>query len=182
MDIAKPQRSSLALTTLTFFGQSDHPFTSQWAAAPQPNVLADRGEQLGILGVILQTGFLMGVVLALLRRFELPFGSLTLLIGANTAFVTLIRGLDPVILVGVLGGLMADLLVALLRPSIDRVAELRVFAFLAPALLYGLYFLGLILTDGVWWPVHVWAGAPVIAGLVGWLLSLVIVPPTPAAR
>jgi len=133
-----------------------------------------------VLGVILQTGLLMGVVLVLLRRFDLPFGSLTLLMGVNAVFVTMIRGADPVILIGVIGGLAADVLVRVLRPAPERLAQLRLFAFLVPVLTYALYFRGLIVADGVWWPVHLWAGAPVVAGLVGLVLSLAVVPsPTP---
>ena len=172
--------ATLTLTMLTFFAQFDHPFTSQWAASPQPALPAEAAEELGVLGVILQTGLLMGVVLVLLRRFDLPFGSLTLLMGVNAAFVTMIRGADPVILIGVIGGLAADVLVRVLRPAPERLAQLRLFAFLVPVLTYALYFRGLIVADGVWWPVHLWAGAPVVAGLVGLVLSLAVVPsPTP---
>jgi hypothetical protein len=39
------------------------------------------------------------------------------------------------------------------------------------------YFLALRLTEGIWWSVHVWAGAIVLAGLVGWLVSYLVVPP-----
>ncbi len=34
----------------------------------------------------------------------------------------------------------------------------------------------LVRVDGVWWPVHLWAGTPLVAGLTGWLLSLLAVP------
>jgi len=162
---------------LTFFGQFDHPFTSQWSALPRTFVPVEPAEELGLLGIVLQSALLMGVVLLLVRRFDLPFRSLTFLMGVNAIFVTLIQGADPVILVGVLGGLAADVLLVVLRPSPARLAHLRVFAFLVPALLYTIYFAGLIRVDGVWWPVHLWAGAPVVAGLTGWLVSLAVVPP-----
>jgi hypothetical protein len=45
-----------------------------------------------------------------------------------------------------------------------------------PLVWYSLYFLALHLTHGVWWSVHVWAGAIVVAGLVGWLVSYLVVP------
>jgi hypothetical protein len=175
--------ATLTLTLLTFFAQFDHPFTSQWSALPRPNVPAELAEQLGMLGVILHAGLLMGVVLLLVRRFDLPVGSLTFLMGLNAAFVTLIREPDPIILVGVLGGMAADVLRAALRPSPARLPQLRLFAFLVPFVLYALYFYGLIRVDGVWWPVHLWAGAPFVAGLAGLLVSLLVVPPaTPAAE
>jgi hypothetical protein len=172
--------ATLTLTMLTFFGQFDHPFTAQWAALPQTFVPVQPAEELGMLGVIFQSALLMGVVLLLVRRFDLPPGSLTFLMGVNAIFVTLIMGADPVIVVGIAGGVAADVAYRLLRPSPSRLTQLRVFAFLVPAVLYALYFAGLIRADGVWWPVHVWAGAPVVAGLTGLLVSLVAVsPPAP---
>ncbi len=174
--------ATLTLTMLTFFGQFDHPFTSQWSALPMPALPPEPAEELGMLGIILHTGLLMGVVLLLVRRFDLPPGSLTFLMGVNAVFVTLIKGADPIILVGVLAGVAADLLLTSLRPSPERLTQARLFAFLVPVLLYTLYFYGLIEVDGVWWPVHLWAGAPVVAGLTGWIVSLVVLPPpTPAA-
>ncbi|HXM58672.1 MAG TPA: hypothetical protein VOB72_24950 [Candidatus Dormibacteraeota bacterium] len=168
--------ATLTLTLLTFFSQFDHPFTSQWSAMPQPS-FTDLGEELGMLGVIVQAGLLMAVVLLLVRRFTLPLGSLTLLMGVNAVFVTLIKGADPVILIGVLGGVVADVLYAVLRPSPARLDQVRAFAFLVPTALYTLYFLALLRVDGLWWPVHLWVGAPVVAGLTGCLLSLVVLPP-----
>ena len=61
--------------------------------------------------------------------------------------------------------------------SPSRLTALRIFAFVVPTVLYTLYFRGLISADGVWWPVHLSAGAPVVAGLTGWLVSLLVVPP-----
>jgi len=167
----------LTLTALTFFSQFDHPFTSQWSALPGPGLDQQLAEELGMLGVIVQSALLMGVVLLLVRRFSLPFGTLTFVMGVNAVFVTLIREADPVILVGVLGGVVADLLYAGLRPSPSRLDRTRLFAFLVPLALYAIYFAGLIQVDGVWWPVHLWAGAPVVAGLTGWVVSLAVLPP-----
>lgn len=169
--------ATLTLSLLTFFGQFDHPFTSQWSALPHPPISSEPAEELGILGLILQAGMLMAVILMLVRRFDLPAGSLTFLMGVNAVFVTMIKGADPVILIGVVGGIVADLLLLTLRPSAARSAQLRVFAFLVPAVLYALYFAALIRVDGVWWPVHLWAGAPLVAGLTGLLVSLLAVPP-----
>jgi hypothetical protein len=168
--------ATLTLTVLTFFGQFDHPFTSQWSALPQPIVPPEPAEELGVLGIVFQTALLMSVVLLLVRRFSLPPGALTFVMGVNAVFVTLISGADPIIVIGVAGGVVADVAYALLRPSAARLTAVRVFAFVVPTVLYALYFWGLIRADGVWWPVHLWAGAPVVAGLTGWLVSLVAVP------
>lgn len=75
------------------------------------------------------------------------------------------------------GGLSADVMHGLLRPTAGRPAALRIFAFVVPALFYLCYFIALILTEGIAWSVHLWAGSIVLAGLAGWLLSYLLVPP-----
>jgi hypothetical protein len=46
-----------------------------------------------------------------------------------------------------------------------------------PLLWSSIYFLALHLIHGIWWSVHVWAGVIGVAGLVGWLVSYLVVPP-----
>jgi hypothetical protein len=55
---------------------------------------------------------------------------------------------------------------------------LRIFAFVAPALLFGAYFLALLQTEGSTWSIHLLGGAVVLPGAAGWLLSYVAWPPT----
>jgi hypothetical protein len=54
---------------------------------------------------------------------------------------------------------------------------IRVFAFVAPALLFGAYFFALLLTEGSRWSIHLVGGAVVLPGIAGWLLSYVAWPP-----
>jgi hypothetical protein len=51
-----------------------------------------------------------------------------------------------------------------------------VLASVVPVVIYALYFRALFVSDGVWWPVHLWTGAIVLAGATGWLVSLVVLP------
>jgi hypothetical protein len=61
---------------------------------------------------------------------------------------------------------------------LDGWARLRIFAFAVPAILYGLYFIAMIVNDGgIGWSVHLWAGSAVMAGIVGVLLSYLVVLP-----
>jgi len=168
--------ATLLLTGFTFATQFDHPWVQQWAQPDWIMSPISTAYQLGFLGVVLQTAFLMGVLLTLRRRFELPFGTVTVVTGINAVFVTFIHQLDPVILVAVLGGLGGDLLLLLLR---DRI---QVWAAAFPMVLYTLYFLGLARVDGIWWEVHVVAASVVAAGIVGWLLSRVLYTAYPGPR
>lgn len=167
------------LAILMFFSQDLHPFTSQWAANGAPAyLLNDQGEQLGVTEVILQTAFLVGIVLFLLSRFTLPPFALTILVTLTTLGIVIIWHPDPVVAVGVIGGLLGDALLLLLRPDPSRPLALRAFAFLLPVGIYGPYFLGILRADGIWWPVHAWTGAVVVAGITGVLLSYLVVPPS----
>jgi hypothetical protein len=168
--------ATLLLALLNFFGQFDHPFTSQWAAAPRPALPAALAEELGVLGVILQTALSMTVALLLVRRFKLPPGSLTVLLGVTALLVTFIRAFDPIFLVAVIGGVVGDVLLLALRPSAERPVRARVLAAVVPVVIYALYFAALSASDGIWWPVPLWTGSIVLAGVTGWLVGLVVFP------
>jgi hypothetical protein len=192
---------TLVLAVLAFMSQYVHPFGTTWAAGTQtpeaflgpvgqPEVAGYSVaryftffQQLAtIAGVILQTAIFTGLVLTALRRWRLPFGSLTVVLTLSTAMITLMRGRFiatgplPMIAVAMLAGITADLLSTYLRPAPDRPRSMRWFAFAAPALMYALYFTALAITVGTWWSVHLWAGAIVLSGLVGLLTSFLIVP------
>lgn len=126
----------------------------------------------------------MGLILLAVRRWTLPLGSLTLIVGLNALLMTLMRdfalstGPYPLIAVALLGGLAGDLLVWQLKPAESRPAAFRTFAFVMPTILYALYFLALVLAGaGIWWSLPFWSGAVILAGVVGWLLSYLVIPP-----
>jgi hypothetical protein len=169
--------ATLLTAILGFWGQFDHPFTSQYAAGRiTPGQLTETYEELGVLAVVLHTAFLSGVVLSMVRRQQLPLFALTILMGVTGALITLIDEPDPVIVVGLIGGLWADAVYAVLRPSDPRRTHLRIFAFMLPLGLWTAYFLGLRSADGIWWPIHVWTGTIVIAAATSCILSYGIVP------
>jgi hypothetical protein len=84
----------------------------------------------------------------------------------------------PPVVAQAIAALGADGVYAWLQPSVQRPRAWRLFAFLVPVLLTTLHFGALGLTVGVWWSVHLWAGTIVLTGLVGLLLSLLLVPPS----
>jgi hypothetical protein len=171
---------TLLLAIFAFFTQFIHPAVDAW---PELSVVRGSGffsPALGIGGILLQSALLMGVVLLALRRGPVPLGAFTLILGLSTALISVIddqfRLVPPALLAGVAG----DLLIRWLRPSVARPAALRLFAFVAPAGLYGLYMLTLAATQGIEWTIHLWSGAVVLAGVVGLLLSYLVVPPAQA--
>jgi hypothetical protein len=176
--------ATLLLSMFTFFNQFDQPLVNTWAATHGSALVPIRYvEQLGILGLMVQTALLTGVILHLLRRFTLPFGSLTLLVGINGALLSSLADNYALIPMAVAGGLLADAVIHWLQPGPQRVALLRLSAVLAPAAVCALYLLVLAVTKGISWPVHLWLGSIVVSGAIGGLLSyLAVPPPAPAGQ
>lgn len=174
--------AGLLLSMFTFFDQFDQPLVNPWAAvqASSPSTTAYI-QQLGILGIMVQTALLMGVILYLLSRFTLPFGSLTLLVGLNGAMLGSLEQHFDLIPVAIVGGLLADLVVLWLRPGPERVRALRIASFLGPIGVSSLYLLVIEVTRGIGWPITLWLGSILVSGAIGFLLScLTVRPQTPA--
>jgi hypothetical protein len=172
---------TFVLSVLTFMTQFGHPWVDPWAAArlrPAPGQ-ANIRQALGVLGIVLQSGLLMGLVLLVARRWgrALPVGSFGLVFTLNAALLAFMDDEYWVVPVAALAGLATDGLLRLLRPSPARPAMVRGFAVSVPVVLYGLYFLALALGGGIWWAPPMWTGAIVAAGVTGLLLSYLVVPP-----
>jgi len=163
-------------STMTFFTQFAHSFVRPMASGAAPEAWF-YPQALELAGILIQSAMMMGLVLLAVLRWRLPFGSLTVMLTVNAALVCLLELRPGFIAVGLLAGLAGDWLVFRLRPSSDRPRAFRLFAGALPALYYALYFLGLKLTTGVWWSLHLWTGAIVMAGLTGWLISYLTFPP-----
>jgi len=171
------------LSVLTFFTEYvntlfspervvENPFASG------PEAFIHYWTALGVAGVLIPAALVTGVILFVVRRWTLPTGALTLIVSGNGLLMALFhyhemaaypQALIPI----VASGLIAELAYAWLRPSAGRERELQLFAFVVPLALYAVFFAVFILTTGVWWSIHMWAGVPLIAGVVGLLMSLV---------
>jgi len=164
---------------MTQFG---HPLVDTWAAAairPRTQHGPMLRQSLGIMSILLQAGLLMGLVLLAVFRWILPLGSLTLMFALNATLMSFMRDQYCFIPAAALAGFAADLLLRWLRPSMARSRAFRLFAFAVPAIYYTLYFVVIMVTQGLDWSVHLWTGAIVLAGVVGLLLSYLLIPPAP---
>jgi hypothetical protein len=166
------------LSVLTFFTVYANPFTHTLAAInEQPVQEREVMQALGVVGFLVQPALLMGLVLLALRRWTLPRGALTLVITFNTTLMAILHDQYLLIAVAAGAGGVADILYDRLQPSLRRLVALRIFSFAVPFVLYTLYFLALLFTVGIWWSIHLWVGAIVLASVVGLLLSYLLVPP-----
>jgi hypothetical protein len=134
-------------------------------------------EALGVSTILIHTGWMMGLLLLVIQRWRLPWGSLTLVLTANALAMSLLDAQYRLLPAAGLAGLLADLLYGQVRPTAARPSALRLFAGAVPVGYFSAYYLTLWLTDTLWWSVHLWAGSIVAAGLVGGLLSLLVTPP-----
>lgn len=169
---------ALTLSMLTFFLQFDQPLIDRWAAG---TVADPRGpmwmeEELGMIGLILYAAMVAGLLVILLRRFELPIGSVTVILTVNALLVSPVANHTELVMVGLLAGVAGDLLLYVLRPSAARPNAFHAFMFAAPAALTVAYFVVLGSTTGVWWEPTVWTGAVPVTGMVGWLVSFIALP------
>jgi len=131
--------------------------------------------------VLIPTVVLMSAIILVVLHWKLPVGSLTFLITGNSTLIFLMTwGYSheqwQILIAGLLGGILADVFLIILRPSAERVKALRWFSFLVPASLFLLYFLSLILTHGIWWNSNMWLGMIFFSGVTGLGLSWLAVP------
>jgi hypothetical protein len=178
-----PQLLSLTfmLSLWSFLTQFAHPLVDTWAAAgyrpPATPGITSLRQSMGIVSFLLQTGLLMGLVLLTLIRWALPIGSLALVFALNASLMSFMHDQYRFIPAAALAGFAADLLVQWLKPTIKGSGALRLFAFTVPVLYYVCYYVVLIVTQGIGWSVHLWTGSIVLSGVVGLMLSYLLVPP-----
>jgi hypothetical protein len=171
---------TFTFSLLTFFTVYASPLITPW-----PIIDNSSSPTRGITDILLITALSMSFVLLALRRWRLPFGTFTFMFGLNGALMVVFSPHSLLVSfpTALLGGLAADLLYRVLQPSVDQPISLRLFAFLVPTVFYTLYFVDLaivgpiIFQSVILWSAPFWAGAPVIAGIAGFLLSFVMLPP-----
>ncbi|WP_449064998.1 hypothetical protein [Planomonospora algeriensis] len=129
--------------------------------------------------IVITDVVLLAPVLLLVRRWHLPFGSVTVLYlvgvlmpGAQTAFENL-----PILLSFVAAGVASDLLIRWLRPSAERRAAYWAFAGLSALVTWSL-FIAVASAAGGGLPAvpELWTGAPTVAGLIGLALGALFLP------
>lgn len=161
------------ITLLAFATEYAHPYVNILAAR-----WTDQREiAVGITGVIIQSALLIGFVLFALRRWHLPPGSLTLVLGLNALLISPLDDHYFVIVTSLIAGVLGDLLIHFLRPTLASPWRLRLFAVALPVIIFACYFGAIARLYGINWSIHVWTGTIVLGGAVGLLLSYLVLPP-----
>jgi hypothetical protein len=187
------------LLSAAFFTQYANPWGGPWAILANRPITefvptaGGRGVEtqfllqgLSVAGVLVQAALLAGVVSVTLRQGPVPVGGFTLMIGLYVALTVLMRqkydaGFQPQLIVaGLLAAAAVDALQVRLRSTLCEPAVYQSFMALVPALVTAAYLGALAVSQGLWWSINLWAGAVVLAGATGWVISL-IAPPAPVA-
>jgi hypothetical protein len=133
-------------------------------------------------GLLLFTALLLGAVLLMRRRWELPFGSLTIMFTWLAVLYPLLseyrewQQAVPLILAGILGDLLLTGWVGTSgRGSVGRV---RAFAAVMPLALWGMVLVSVELTKGgLGWGPTLWVGVLTTTMGLGYMLSFLVFPP-----
>lgn len=142
----------------------------------------------GDLASILVTAMMLAApVLLLLRRWELPFGAVSVMYTVNTALMLLLvprlgEGRLRVLLVGAVAGLLADVLIGVLRPSPRRWIAWRAFATALPLTVWLPFLGGAAILGTLNVSLELWLGICVMAALGSLAVSVLIVPPAVPLR
>jgi hypothetical protein len=142
--------------------------------------IAYLASRLSDAGILFSSAVIMFTALFLLRRWRTPVGTFTLILGLNTLAMFAMFGYGnylPNVLLAALAGIIMDAMVFTMKPSPTKILELRVFAIIAPIVIWGLHFLALALTGGVGISRELWTGITVMTSLCGVALSVLVVPP-----
>jgi hypothetical protein len=173
--------TSVALLSFVgFMTQYMHPMSRLWPVAGWRETVPGAGEltaALGVAGFIWYAAVLTAVVLLLDRLGSLPPGAAGVLIAGSAGFAVT-QGDEYWLVIPAIGA--AAVIEAVRARLPDNRAGYRTLAFAIPAVPVALHLAALGIAFEIGWSVHLWAGTPVIAGLVGVLVSLVVVPPAEA--
>jgi hypothetical protein len=135
-----------------------------------------------VSGLLLTSFMLLGGVLVMRRRWQLPFGAITIMFSWMAwQFPILSAGREWTLAPSlVIGGLIGDVLLASLVGTRGplRVGRLRVFSALLPFALWGLFLLCVaVLGNGLAWGPSVWTGILTTTAGFGYALSFLVFPP-----
>jgi len=136
-------------------------------------------EFAGAARILVTNLILLAPIFLALRRWRLPFGSATLLFVAVSFAMSALTSFDlgATVFAGLIGGLVADLIIDTMRPDEHRTRGYRVMAGVTPLALWTAYFLILKLVYAIDWPYDLWLGTTLLASIEGLLLSYVAIPP-----
>ncbi|MHA2501253.1 MAG: hypothetical protein ACXAE3_00065 [Candidatus Kariarchaeaceae archaeon] len=165
----------LVLSALTVITQWSHPIVNLQATyVTEGNV--DIGHSLGILGIILQTVFILALMLPIAYHRVLPAGSFTFALTLNATYLAFMSYAFVLIIPYVITGIFADFYYAR-HDFRTQDGPFRIFAGAITIILYSLYFLILAVFMELAWNAHIVSGGIFFPTIVALLLSYTVKKP-----
>jgi hypothetical protein len=132
-------------------------------------------------GILFTNAAIMFTILFILQRWRTPFGTYSIVFGLSTFVLVIIvdNNLMPRVYMAALAGIIIDSLIQILKPSLTRLLELRVFAALTPLIIWGTHFMAVQITGGLGISPELWTGILTMSALSGLALSLLVAMPKP---
>ena len=165
---------AMMLASLSVITQWAHPFVRLQATivtTPDPDV----GHSIGILSIILQTVFMMSIILLTAKKRLMPVGGYTIVLLLNSVYLTAMQHTYPLNWVALITGLLTDLYYWRSGEFTDT--KFRVFAALVPVLYFGLYFIFISIYYTLVWNAHIISGAIFFPVLISLVLSYLVKQP-----
>jgi hypothetical protein len=166
---------------------NDDPFAVSWAPGTEHGAAEDQ-VVIGVAGVLVTTLLVVTPTLVLLRRWQLPFGSIAFLASTVALLPSAAHGFEhgaAGLVAAPVGGVVADTLIRWLRPSPQRPRGYPLVAATLPLAVWSSHFVALAAAGGLRWPPELWGGAIGLATLGGLALALLMspmgAPPRPSA-
>lgn len=155
---------------VTFFTVYQNPLVSPLGrpGGPSPNQ--------SFLSILWFTAIVVTLGLTLLRRFRLAVGAFTLVLGLLGILVTAITSTFELVPAIIAAGVVTDGLYQAVRDRWSPARTVRLLGVALPVVLFTFYFATIALVYGLDWSIHIWTGGIVSAGLVGLLVSYVVIP------
>jgi hypothetical protein len=174
-----------ALSFVSFMQMYMWAFTSLPDSSNNASWFGRGAPQFSVTGVLWTNAILMAVPLLLLRRWQTPFGTFALIFSLNSLGMSVLGGgfSWSVGALGLVAGLLADVFIAIYKPSASRISEWRAFSMLLPLVFWGLHYLNTQLNrGGIALERETWLGTIIMAAFAGLVMGILVVPPNQPAN
>ncbi len=145
------------------------------AAGREHPIYTDFGKALAMAAMIIEGILLAAAMLLLVRRWPLPFGSLTLILTLYTLAMAVESDYYLYAIGGFIAGLLADIAVVAYKDRVRAGKGFYALGFLLPLVFTALYeVISAQMFHGTGWTWNLLLGAPILAGAGGLALAFVI--------
>ena len=182
--------SGMFITVIGLATEYMHPASAVWLLSDKQAPIGQSEfypQALSLTSTVVFAALMTGFLLILLKRWpwnSWQFGVITFIFSLNTSVMLFYaaKAHYELLIATFIAGLTCDGLLHSLKPEFNpskQVYRFRLFAFGVPFLFMTVYLIIVLLVNNfhTWWAIHFVLGTPVLGGLVGVLVSYLIMSP-----